>query len=231
MIDGKKVLAVIPARGGSKGLPRKNIRLLDGKPLLAWTLDAAMASKYIDYAFVSTDSLEIAAAAREWGGQVPFMRPAELAQDDTPGISPVIHAIEMLKTYEIVLLLQPTSPFRIAEDIDGCLEQLVASGASSVVSVTDMEKPLSWMFTVSEESRVLAPAVSDAEFVLQRQAASKVYVLNGAVYAAYSSFIVSNQSFFYEGAEGYKMPKDRSLDIDTMLDFVVAESMIQLLKK
>ncbi|AZN38511.1 acylneuraminate cytidylyltransferase family protein [Paenibacillus albus] len=228
MIKGQKVLAIIPARGGSKGLPNKNIRLLQGKPLIAWSIEAAAQSQYVDTCIVTTDSFEIAAAATEWGGQVPFMRPSELAQDDTPGMLPILHALRMVKGYDIVLLLQPTSPLRTAEDIDHCLEQLVASRAWSVVSVTENDKPLSWMYQLGDEQQTLVKAIPGLENVLQRQDAAKIYVLNGAVYAAYIPYLLSNESFMYEGTAGYVMPKERSVDIDTMIDFIVAESLLQI---
>ncbi len=113
MIAGKTVLAIIPARGGSKGVPRKNIRLLAGKPLIVWTIDEAKKSKYIDRFILSSEDDEIIKIAREYGCEVPFKRPIELAQDDTPGIEPVIHAINTLEDkYDYVVLLQPTSPLR-----------------------------------------------------------------------------------------------------------------------
>lgn len=122
MIDGKTVLAIIPARGGSKGVPRKNIRDVAGKPLIAWTIEAANQSLLVDRVVVSTDDQEIADTAVRWGAEVPFLRPIELAQDSTPGILPVIHMLtEILPHYDLVVLLQPTSPLRSVEDIDGAI--------------------------------------------------------------------------------------------------------------
>jgi N-acylneuraminate cytidylyltransferase len=122
-----KLLALIPARGGSKGVPRKNIKLLNGKPLVAWTIDAAKQATCINKIVVTTEDKEIAAIAQQLGAEVPFMRPAELAADDTPGIAPVLHAIELLPEFDWVLLLQPTSPLRSVIDIEGivnlCLER------------------------------------------------------------------------------------------------------------
>ena len=113
-----RTLALIPARGGSKGIPRKNIRLIAGKPLIAWTIEAALRSSLLDAVMVTTDDPEIAEVASRAGAQVPFLRPAALAQDDTPGIAPVLHALDMLPGYDAVLLLQPTSPLRNTADID-----------------------------------------------------------------------------------------------------------------
>lgn len=120
-----KILAIIPARGGSKGVPRKNIRDLAGKPLIAWTIEEAKKSKYITRLILSSEDEEIIEAAKKYGCEVPFVRPIELAQDNTPGIEPVLHAIEKCPGYDYVLLLQPTSPLRTVEDIDGCIEFLL----------------------------------------------------------------------------------------------------------
>jgi CMP-N,N'-diacetyllegionaminic acid synthase len=115
MINGKTILGIIPARGGSKGIPRKNLIIFGGKPLMAWTIEAGLQSHYIDRLILSSEDEEIIAVAREWGCEVPFIRPAELSRDDTPGIEPVIHAIKTLKTsYDYIILLQPTSPLRSA---------------------------------------------------------------------------------------------------------------------
>ena len=119
MYQGKTFLGIIPARGGSKGVPRKNIRPLAGKPLIAWTIEQARASRYLDRTIVSTEDEEIAHVAQACGGDVPFLRPPELARDDTPSIEPVLHAIGILEDYDYVVLLQDTSPFRAPEDIDG----------------------------------------------------------------------------------------------------------------
>jgi CMP-N,N'-diacetyllegionaminic acid synthase len=125
MFEGKTILAIVPARGGSKGVPRKNIRLLAGKPLIAWTIDEAKKSRYIDRLILSSEDDEIIEVAREFGCEIPFKRPDELAQDDTPGIESVIHAINTLEEkYDFVVLLQPTSPLRTVEDIDGLYSPL-----------------------------------------------------------------------------------------------------------
>jgi CMP-N,N'-diacetyllegionaminic acid synthase len=126
-----RLLALIPARGGSKGIPRKNIKPLCGKPLIGWSIDAAKKSVFIDQVFVSTEDEEVAAIASDLGAGVPFMRPKELAADDTPGIAPVMHAIDNLPEFDWVLLLQPTSPLRTAEDIDGIVRFCIENDAPS----------------------------------------------------------------------------------------------------
>lgn len=128
MINNKKILAIIPARGGSKGLPRKNIRELAGKPLIAWTIEAGRKSKYIDRLIVSSEDFEIIEVAKKYGAEIPFVRPKHLAEDESLGLDPVFHALRELPGYDIVVLLQPTSPLRLTEDIDACIEQLIDSG-------------------------------------------------------------------------------------------------------
>ena len=227
MIDGQSVLAIVPARGGSKGIPDKNIRELGGKPLLAWTLEAAKRSRYIDACVVSTDSPQIAEVAKQWGGNVPFMRPAELAKDDTPGIEPVIHAIREVGGYDVVVLLQPTSPFRTAEDIDRCIEAYRTAGAVSVVSVTAVDKPLSWMFEL-DGNGTLRAALPESALSLRRQDSAQAYALNGAVYVSSCEAVMRLKTFIHDNTYGYVMPKKRSVDIDTPLDLLWAEFLCRL---
>jgi CMP-N,N'-diacetyllegionaminic acid synthase len=132
MIGERKVLGLIPARGGSKGVARKNIREVRGKPLIAWTIEEARRSIYLDRLVLSSEDTEIMEIARSFGCEVPFRRPEELAADDTPGIDPVLHALRELPGFDYVALLQPTSPLRTAEDIDGCIERCVAKRRASV---------------------------------------------------------------------------------------------------
>ena len=155
MINGKSVLAVIPARGGSKGLPRKNIKDLAGKPLIAWSIDAAKKSKYIDRCIVSTDDKSVAETSKQHGSIVPFMRPPELATDDANSNDVILHALEMLgDPYDIVMLLQPTSPLRKSEDIDHALEFVQGNNVPTVVSVCSSNKPLHWHFTLESDGKL-----------------------------------------------------------------------------
>lgn len=221
MINGKTVLAVIPARGGSKGVPRKNIKLLAGKPLIAWTIEAAKQSAYLDRVVVSTDDEEIANVAKNYGAEIPFLRPPELAQDDTPGIGPVLHALESLPSYNYVVLLQPTSPLRESQDIDRCIEVCREREVQACVSVTLADKPPQWMYHLDGKSR-LQPLLPKQPFVARRQEAPDVYVLNGAVYVAQSEWLKHSRTFLTDVTAAYIMPKDRSLDIDSEIDFLVA---------
>ncbi|TFE29043.1 cytidylyltransferase domain-containing protein [Cohnella luojiensis] len=228
MINGQKVLAVIPARGGSKGVPRKNIRELAGKPLIAWTIACASSSRYIDRCIISTDDSEIAEVSRRFGGDVPFIRPAELALDDTPGIDPVLHAIRSVSGYGIIVFLQPTSPLRVAADIDGCLERMVDSSASSCVSVTTVDKSPFWMYHVNELG-TMRPLLDIEDRNVSRQKLPPIYVLNGAIYVATREHLEEHRGFLQPETKAYMMPRERSLDIDTLFDFAMAEMQIQLI--
>lgn len=227
MINDKRVLAVIPARGGSKGVPRKNIRELAGKPLIAWTIEEAKKSKYIDRIIASSEDEEIIKVAVKWGADVPFVRPLHLAQDDTPGIEPVLHAVQAVQGYDYIVLLQPTSPLRIVEDIDGCIEQCVRVKAPSCISVVESEKSPYWMYKIGE-NEVLAPLFPNEHSIPNRQQLPKVYSLNGAVYVASIPWLVENKDWIGgEGTVGYSMPQGRSLDIDSVDDFSICDMMLQ----
>ena len=181
-----KVLAVIPARGGSKAIPDKNIKTLGGKPLIAWTISAALEAGGVDRVIVSTDSQRIAETARAYGAQVPFLRPADLAQDDTPGIAPILHAAQWClenESYEpdYVLCLQPTSPFRSSGDIDMAIALAQEKEAESVVSVTPVEHHPNWMQLVDEQGK-LVDFIQGGSAVNKRQDMPPVYALNGAIY-------------------------------------------------
>lgn len=216
MIQGKKVLGIIPARGGSKGIPGKNIRTVAGKPLIAWTIEAANRSKYLDRLILSSDDAEIIQVAKEWGVEVPFVRPTELARDDTPGIAPVLHAVKELPGYDYVVLLQPTSPLRMAEDIDQCIEICLQMQAPACVSVTIPEKNPYWMYSVGEDKR-LRP-LFDADTNARRQDLPSVHALNGAVYVVETGWLEQHKAFITEKTVASVMPRERSVDIDTEWD-------------
>lgn len=223
MINGMTVLAVITARGGSKGIPRKNIRNIAGKPLIAWTIEEARKSRYIDRLILSSEDREIMEVAEKWGCEVPFSRPMELAQDGTPGVEPVLHAIKTLpEKYYYVVLLQPTSPLRKAEDIDGCIELCISRSAKSCVSVTEPDKSPYWMYTLDAQGKMLPVLGADKVF-LRRQDLPEIYSVNGAVYVADCSWLLNNGTFILAETIAYKMPRERSVDIDLDVDFRFAE--------
>ena len=231
MIDGSRVLGLITARGGSKGLPGKNVRDLCGRPLIAWTVDAARRSDAIDDLVVSTDSEEIAAAARQAGAEVPFIRPAALATDTATSIDVVEHALNWLaardRTYDLLVLLEPTSPLREPGDIDAALRQMLDAGASAVVSVcrADAVHPA---FMYRRDSRFrLTPLMPDSATDPRRQDTEAVYFLEGTVYAARIRALLERRTFCHDGTVGYEVPKWKSPEIDDLVDFLLVESIIK----
>jgi len=227
LIEGKSVLAIIPARGGSKGLPRKNIRKLAGKPLIAWTIEEAKKSKYIDRLILSSDDVEIISVARAYGCEVPFVRPRELAGDDTPGIAPVLHAIAVVsETYDYVVLLQPTSPLREAGDIDGCIERCISESRFSCVTVSKADQSPYWMYIVNSDNSI-APIIKSTNYI-RRQDLPEVYVLNGAVYVANVAWLKKNKRFVYEETVALIMPENRAVDIDAEEDFIRAQKYLEV---
>jgi len=224
MFDGKKILALIPARGGSKGVSRKNIRMLGGKPLIGWTIDAGKKSEYIDRLILSSEDEEIISVARKCGCEVPFVRPAELSADDTPGIAPVLHAVGALDDkFDYLVLLQPTSPFRVAEDIDGAIRRCIENKADSCVSVTESEKHPAWMFYLTDSGH-LTPVFNTIDEATHRQQLEPVYALNGAVYMVDIQALFEREKLFFpDSTLAYPMPPERSMDIDTLFDFTLCE--------
>ena len=180
------VLGIIPARGGSKSVPGKNIALVAGKPLIYYTIRAAKRSGFMDRIVVSTDSAEIRDVAKDLGAEVPFLRPPELARDDTPGVEPVLHMLEELAEREgyhcdYMMKLQPTSPLRTAEDIRGTMNVIKRTGAEAVVSVTPVSQHPLWMRKITPEGR-LADFMEDSKAYVRRQDLPELYALNGATY-------------------------------------------------
>lgn len=227
MIAGKSVLAIIPARGGSKGVPRKNIRNVGGKPLIAWTIEEAKKSKYIDRLILSSEDDEIISVAKLYGCEVPYKRPTEWAQDDTPGIKPVIHAIETLpEKYDYVILLQPTSPLRKAEDIDSSIALCNKESAKACVTVTEPDKSPFWMYTLDSKNKISPMLPLDGNITI-RQDLPKVYALNGAVYVSQTQWLLEKESFLTEETIAYPMVKERSLDIDTEFDLELVQIIME----
>jgi CMP-N,N'-diacetyllegionaminic acid synthase len=219
-----RVLGLIPARGGSKGIPWKNIKDLFGKPLIAWTIETALNCSKLDRVVVTTDDPEIASVAKSYGADVPFIRPSELAQDSTPGIEPVLHAIGQLPDFDWVLLLQPTSPLRSLADIDGIIDCVCQKKGTSAVSLCSAPVHPYWIYK-TEESKLL-PFLK-REFVSSRQDLPPAYSINGALYLSTVRRLVKTKSFIDSDTIPYIMPKARSYDIDDHLDFQIVESLIK----
>ncbi len=213
MIDADSCLAVIVARGGSKGLPGKNIADLGGRPLVAWSVDAARGSKYIDRIVLSTDDETIAEAGKAAGAEVPFLRPKELAEDDSPVSGAITHAVGAVeRRFSIVALLQATSPFRAAADIDACIEAC-HGGAPSAVSVSQLPKPQEWLCRLDGNHR-LQPIVPGGGLTTRRQDLTPAYVPNGAVYVSRTAWYLEHLSFYGPETFAHVMPPERSVDID-----------------
>jgi len=226
MIKDKKVLAIIPARGGSKGLPRKNIRPLLGKPLIAWTIEQALASKYLDRVIVSTEDEEIAKISKKFGAEVPFMRPKELATNEAKGIDVVLHTINWMdknnKFYDLIILLQPTSPLRTSEDIDKAIELLLLKKAKSIVSVCKTKHHPYWSNTLPED-RCMKDFIKREIMNKNRQELPIFYRLNGAIYLSHCNYLKEQRSFLSKQTFAYIMSQWRSVDIDNKLDLELAK--------
>jgi N-acylneuraminate cytidylyltransferase/CMP-N,N'-diacetyllegionaminic acid synthase len=220
-----KILALIPARGGSKGVLNKNIRSFNGKPLIGYSVDCAKQSKYVDRVMVSTDDEEIARVGRECGAEVPFLRPAEMAGDKSPVMDAIIHHLNTLKETEgyeptHLLLLQTTSPLRRASDIDTAVELFRSRDADSLVSCCFCEN---FLFTKDEEDR-LSRVKNDVPMSTNRQMNTKCYRLDGCmVYLIKTDVLLREKSFLAGKLVGYEIERWRAVDIDEPQDFVVGE--------
>jgi len=220
--NSASVLAIITARGGSKGLPGKNIRLLAGKPLIAWTVEAALGAHSIERVIVSTDAPEIAEAARAAGAEVPFLRPAELATDDATSVDVLVHALEACPGHENFVLLQPTSPLRTAADLDQAFARMQAVGAEGCVAVCEATEP-PWLMYGTSGLGWLEPVLPPLRGGMRRQDLPPVHLLNGAFYFMRRDVFLRDRKLLTPRCIGYAMPKARSIDIDTLADFSRAE--------
>lgn len=232
MYNNKKILAIIPARGGSKGLPGKNIKPLCGKPLIGWTIEQAQSSKYIDEIFVSTDSNEIAAVAEDFGIKVPFLRPAELATDTSPSSAFVLHTIDYYRNkgqeFDYILLLEPTSPLRDITDINIAIEQLLNHDtAKSIVGVSKVEATHpAFLVDISKEG-LLKPYLKEMK-TLRRQELSDLYFFEGSLYLSDIDFYIKEQTFYHDLTLPYVVPKYKVYEIDDIVDFYIVEKILEL---
>lgn len=224
MIGGRSILGVITARGGSRGLPGKNLRLLAGRPLIAWTIAAAQASIFIDRLIVSSNDEAIIQAARDEGCEAPFRRAPALSDDQATSMDVVLDAADRVPGYDIIALLQPTSPLRTTADIDGALELMHAEKASSVLSVCKAACHPWLIFGRDARSRLRTFAPRPEGAGTRRQDMPPAYQVNGAVYAADLAWLRRERVFFRAGeTAAFEMPVERSVDIDTLEDFQAAE--------
>ncbi len=233
MINGKRVLALIPARAGSKGLPGKNARMLHGKPLLAWPILAARDSAYVDEVAISTDSAEFAAIAAEYGASVPFMRPAALASDTAPSIDFMLHAIDHYDAqgvhYDYLLLLEPTSPLTEASDIDAALEQLEAAGrmADALVGVTAMVTNHPAYAVKIDEAGAITPYAFDNFAALpRRQDIEPIFCLDGTLYLSTTEALRRERSFCHARTLGFVTERHKAFEVDDLVDFICIEAVM-----
>jgi N-acylneuraminate cytidylyltransferase/CMP-N,N'-diacetyllegionaminic acid synthase len=225
------LLVIIPARGGSKGLPRKNIRQLAGKPLIAWTIEAALRSQVPSRVVLSTDDPEILNVGLQWGAEAPFLRPIELAQDQSGSVDVILHAVHWLadnENYlpEYVMFLQPTSPLRSSEDIQQAVRLIRDKQADAVVSVNPVHQHPYWMKTISTDGRLVNFLSTERPYT-SRQDLPPTYALNGAIYLIKRDVFLAQRSLNVENTLAYVMPSERSLDIDTPWDFHLAELVLK----
>ncbi len=234
MINGKRVLAVIPARSGSKGLPGKNIRILHGRPLLGWPVLAAKNSKFVDRIIVSTDSEEFATIACEQGAEVPFLRPKELSGDTAKSVDVVIHALDFLggrgEHYTYIVLLEPTSPLTEAVDIDTALERLENDkmGACAIVGISKVEAthPV-FDLRLDEKSGKIRPYLNELGKSIRRQDIEPLYFYDGTLYISNVETFYQRKTFYHDATLGYVTPRWKALEIDSLFDFVCAEAVME----
>lgn len=221
------VLGIITARGGSKGLPNKNILPLAGKPLIAYTIEAAQAARRLDRCILSTDDQRIAQVGRQCGVEVPFMRPPELARDDTPHMPVLRHALRWLEEHEgyvpdYVLCLQPTTPLRTATDIDSSIALAVEKDADSVIGYAPARQYPHWMRQIADDGR-LVDFLPYSPDLSRRQSLPALYHVTGSIYLARRELVLTRESFYTDKTYAYVVPVERAIDIDTMLDLRLAE--------
>jgi CMP-N,N'-diacetyllegionaminic acid synthase len=232
MYKDRRILAVITARGGSKGLPGKNIRPLLGKPLIAWTIEKALASNYLDRIIVSTDDKEIAEIAKNSGAEVPFLRPDELASDYANSVDVVIHAINFLKDkgeeFDYIALLEPTSPLRKDGDVDKAIETLVDAGdrADSLVSLGKIALEHPWVAKKVEKSGYMAPFVESIGKVVRRQELKDAFFPYGVIYLSSVSSLLEHRTFYPERTLPLFIERWQCYEIDDICDFISVEAIL-----
>jgi CMP-N-acetylneuraminic acid synthetase len=235
MYKNKKILAVITARGGSKGIPRKNIKELAGKPLIEYTVNVAKKSKVITDLILSTDDQEIADICKNLGVDVPFLRPSKLANDKATHLEVMRHALQFMEEkykvkFDYTIILQPTSPFRLVEDIDNTIKKMIDLGSDSAVSITEIEENHPIKIKKFENDRVSSFCFEEKEGT-RRQDLPIAYKRSGAVYAMKRDLIINENKLYGDFVAGYVIPNERSIDIDNPRDWILAKYMLKELKE
>ena len=229
MYKGKSFLAVIPARGGSKGLPGKNIKPLLGQPLIAWSIESGLKSTYIDKVIVSTDDQEIADISKRYGANVPFIRPSKLASDISKTFDVLKHAIEYHKqeSFDYIVLLEPTSPLRESKDIDLSIKSLINSNADSIVGVGKTEDQNPAFLVNMDNDGFISGYENKLMTVKRRQDISNVYFFEGSIYISKISSLLENKTFYHKKTIGYQFPKYKTLEVDDMDDYIMIEAIMK----
>tara|TARA_Y100001934_G_C12363505_1_gene782095 strand:- start:2173 stop:2877 length:705 start_codon:yes stop_codon:yes gene_type:complete len=222
------MLAIIPARGGSKGIIKKNIVDFAGKPLIQWTIEAAKKSKHIDRIILSTDDQEIATVCKSMGVEIPFLRPVELARAESMAIDNYIYTIDRLNRdysngYQEFVVLLPTSPLRTASDIDSAIKIFYDKDADSVISISKLHHPFEWILSLKDSGKVQPQKNIKLKQMMNRQESQKYYLPNGAIYVFKLQLLKKKYSYYSKNTFGYKMPVERSIDIDTEYDLDYAK--------
>lgn len=227
-----RIATFIFARGGSKGIPGKNIKLFCGKPLIAWSIEQALAVKGVNDVYVSTDSKEIADVAKRYGAVVPFIRPAELSGDQSPEWAAWRHALKFFESSEgylpdIFLSVPTTSPLRKVSDIEDCLMKFKDCNADAVITVTDSHRNPYFNMVKIHENGACFPVIESNSSITRRQDANLVFDMTTVAYVVKPKFIYQSTNLFQGHVSAINIPADRALDIDTMLDFEIAEFIFQ----
>jgi len=231
------IVALICARGGSKGLPGKNIRPLGGMPLIAWSIRHALAVPRIKRVIVSTDSEDIAAVARAYGAEVPFMRPADLAQDTSPERGVWRHALEYLRTTEgaypdVLIVVPATAPLRLPEDLERCLDEFEQGDAETIITVSEPHRNPYFNMVKTRADGGVELVIPPAKDVLtRRQDAPDVYDVTTVAYVTHPEFVMRAWNIFEGRVRAVRIPVERAVDIDTLLDFKVAECLLEYRKE
>lgn len=228
-----KAIAFIFARGGSKGLPGKNIRQLSGKPLIAWSIEHALAVKRIERVIVSTDSEEIAKVALAYGAEVPFMRPAELAGDNSSEWLAWKHALNfLLETHDrlpdAMVSIPTTAPLRLPVDIENCLDQYEKGDADMVITVTDAHRSPFFNMVTNNADGTVGLVIPPKSSISRRQDAPTVYDMTTVAYVASTRFVLNHNALFEGRVRSVYVPTERAIDIDTVLDFQIAECLLKI---
>lgn len=236
MYRNKRILAIIPARGGSKGLPKKNIKPLCGKPLIAWTIEHAKECTYIDEIFVTTDSEKIANIAKEYGMDVPFLRPSELANDSSSSMDVVEHVISHFENrnifFDYIVLLEPTSPLRKKKDLDTAIQVAIENEtADGIISLGEVHMEHPMIVKKINEKGKITPYIDNVKKISQRQQADKAYFPYGVIYMIKTNIFKKERAFYTDNVLPYYIERWQNYEVDDIYDFIAIEAIFKNLQE